>query len=78
MGWGCIARTVEDRADEGSREIGLLRMVQIGWDLWSVRIVGPGLPLKSGHGGQGRKDIPREAGQNSMGEKVLVAVEHGR
>ena len=38
MGW----RTIERSADEHSGENGLLSKVQRAWDLWGVRIIGPG------------------------------------
>ena len=40
--------TIENRTDEVSGEIGLLPKVQVEWNLWSVRIIGPGLFV--GHG----------------------------
>ena len=46
---GCPWRTIENRGDEGSGEIGLLRKVQEGCDVWSIRIVGSRFVLRVPH-----------------------------
>ena len=51
--WGCPGRTIENRGDEGSGEIGLLCKVQIVWDLRSIRIVRPRLFLSVRHSSGG-------------------------
>ena len=38
---GRLERTIENRVDDVSGETGLLVEVQMVWNLWSVRIVGP-------------------------------------
>lgn len=39
---GTMCCTIEYRADEESGEVGLLSEVEPVWDLWSVRVAGPG------------------------------------
>jgi len=48
--WGYVGRTVENRGDEKSGEIGLLRKVNFVRDLRSIKVVGPWLLLSVGHG----------------------------
>ena len=48
--WESLARAIEDRADEDSGEAELFKTVQIVCDIWSIRIVGPQLILRVGHG----------------------------
>ena len=49
-GWERRGRTVEHRADENSGQIGLLVIVYMVWDLWSIGIIGPRLLLRVIHG----------------------------
>jgi len=56
--------TIENCTDEDSGEIGLLPKVQFEWNLWSVRIIGPGLFV--GHG----SDVD-EGGISAEGEIEL-------
>ena len=46
--WVSLGRTVENRADEKSGEIGLLLKVQRVRELWSIRTIGP-IWLRVGH-----------------------------
>ena len=46
----CLAHTIENRADKVSGEIGLLQEMQMIWDLWSIRMVGPRPFTRVGHG----------------------------
>ena len=48
--WGRLGRTVENRAYEYSREIGLFRKVQIICELRSVKVIGPQVLLSARHG----------------------------
>lgn len=47
---GYLGCTIEDQADEGSGEPGLLIEVQKGWNFWSIRVVGPWVFLGARHG----------------------------
>ena len=47
---GCLVRTIKNRTDDNSSKIGLLRIVQVVWDLWGIRIIRPRLLLKVRHG----------------------------
>lgn len=44
-----FVQTIENRAKKNSSETGLLRKVKTMRDLWSIRIIRPGL-LRVGHG----------------------------
>jgi len=64
------ARTIENQTDEDSGKIGLLRVVQIVWDLWNIGVIGLLFPLKrAGHDSDmyegGR--IPAEGGVEGKG-----------
>jgi len=48
--WECLGRTVEDRAYDDSREVGLFRIVQIMCELRSVTVIGPHVLLSVRHG----------------------------
>ena len=63
--WRCLARTVEKRSDENPGEICPFLQVQIVWYLWGIRIIGPLLFLRVGHGRvyEGVK-MPTGAGSN--------------
>ena len=47
--WGCIACTIEHRANERSSEIGLLLKVHLVFDIWGIGIIGPRLLLRARH-----------------------------
>ena len=59
-----LARTVEHRLYEGTGKIRLLLYVQKVWDLWSIRIIGPGreLPARHGPGVYVRRKLSAEGG----------------
>ena len=50
MGGGYLGRTVENPADETPSEICLLGKVPEVWDVWSIRMIGPGVLLRVGLG----------------------------
>ena len=65
-------RTIENRADKGPGEPGLLQSVQGVWDLWSIRIIGPRSFPRVRHGVSmcSRRGIAAKGGVDggSMGE----------
>ena len=46
----CLGHTVENPTDEPPSEIRLLGKVQIIWDVWGIRTIGPRVLLRVGHG----------------------------
>ena len=50
MGGGCPGRTVENPVDKTPSERRLLDKVPDVWDVWSIRMIGPGVLLRVGHG----------------------------
>ena len=65
---GCLARTVENRANEESGETGFLLEVQVVGDFGGVRTTGPRLLLRIRHGSvvHERGDISTENGIESV------------
>ena len=66
--WGYLSRTVENRADKGSGEVGLLAKILLVCDLWSIGVIRPRLSLRVGHGSDVYEEgFPRRAGRRWRG-----------
>ena len=73
MGGGCPGRTVENPVDKSPGERRLLDKVQIVWDVWSIRTIGPRVLLGVGHGPDVYEKCGIELGRRGSrdGGKVL-------
>ena len=61
-----LGHTIEHRADESPSEVGLLLEVQLVWDIWSVRVIGPRVSQGVRHG----SDVYEKGFRRRVGSKV--------